>query len=458
MSETKPHTPMATFHIDDRTFEYPVLTGTLGNRSIDISKLYTQSGVTMLDPAFGNTAESVSNITYIDGENGKLLYRGYRVEELAERCRFLEVAYLLIYGDLPNEEQFNRFRDEIRYHTMMPEGMRRQFEGFPQHAHPMAILGSMTGALAVLYSDCLDPKDPDHRKLAIHRAMGKLPTIAAYSYKQSSGQPFMYPRNDLNYVENFLQMMFGTPCETYQVDSVYAEALNVLLILHADHGQNCSTSSVRMVGSSNVDLFSALSAGVCALWGALHGGANEACIRMLEKIEQDGRDLGKYIAKAKDSNDPFRLMGFGHRIYKNHDPRARIIKRIADKVLTRLKIRDPLFDLAMELEEYALKDPYFVERRLYPNVDFYSGIIYKALGIPPQMFTVLFALGRLPGWIAHWLEMHVSPNPRIHRPRQLYRGPGEREFVAMPQRPGAPYTVGPATMGTALDTSVNAES
>ncbi len=457
MSDSTSKKEIATIQLDGKTFEYPILTGTVGNRSIDISKLYGQTGVTMLDPAFGNTAESISNITYIDGENGKLLYRGYRVEELAERCRFLEVAYLLIYGDLPNEEQFNLFRAQIRYHTMLPEGMKRLFEGFPQHAHPMAILGSMTGALAVWYSDCLDPKDPTHRELALHRAMGKLPTIAAYSYKQSSGQPFMYPQNNLNYVENFLQMMFGTPCEPYQIDSVYAEALNVLLILHADHGQNCSTSSVRMVGSSNVDLFSALSAGVCALWGALHGGANEACIRMLERIQEDGRDLGKYIAKAKDSNDPFRLMGFGHRIYKNHDPRARIIKKVADKVLKQLKVRDPLFDLAMELEEYALKDSYFVERKLYPNVDFYSGIIYKALGIPPQMFTVLFALGRLPGWIAHWLEMHMSPNPRIHRPRQLYRGSAERDFQPMNARPGAPYTVGPATTGAALDASVNAE-
>ena len=458
MSDATRKTDMATLRLDDQTLEYPVLTGTLGNRSVDISKLYGQTGVTMLDPAFGNTAESISNITYIDGEHGKLLYRGYRVEELAERCRFLEVAYLLIYGDLPNDEQFEMFREQIRRHTMLPEGMRRQFEGFPQYAQPMAILSSMTGALAIWYSDCLEPKDPAHRELALIRVMGKLPTIAAYSHKQSSGQPLMYPRNDLNYVENFLQMMFGTPCEPYQVDPVYAEALNTLLILHADHGQNCSTSSVRMVGSSNVDLFSALSAGVCALWGALHGGANEACIRMLEQIEQDGRDLGKYIAKAKNSDDSFRLMGFGHRIYKNHDPRARIIKGVADKVLTRLKIRDPLFDLAMELEEYALKDSYFIERKLYPNVDFYSGIIYKALGIPPQMFTVLFAMGRLPGWIAHWLEMHISPNARIHRPRQLYRGSPERNFLPISERPGAPFSVGPATLGASLDGSVNTES
>ncbi len=451
----------AKLTLGEKTYEYPVHRGTEGNRVIDISKLFGETGHITLDPAFGNTAEAVSRITYIDGEKGILRYRGYRIEELAERCDFKEVAYLLIYGELPTPDQLEEFRMNIRRHTLLHEGMKNLFAGFPPDAHPMAILSSVVGALAIYCKDSLNPRDPKQRQLAIYRMLGKMPTIAAFGYKQSIGQPFVYPQNHLTYTQNFLHMMFSVPSERYQMDPDYVDALNLLLILHADHGQNCSTSAVRMVGSSNVNLFSSISAGICALWGALHGGANEACIEMLERILNDNRDLGKYIDKAKNPNDEFRLMGFGHRIYKSYDPRGTIIKEVAHKLLAKHKVQDPLFDLAQEMEEVALTDPYFKERKLYPNVDFYSGIIYRLIGIPKNMFTVLFALGRLPGWIAHWLELHQSPSFRIHRPRQLYLGSAEREFVPLIKRfPPAEARIpsdGQQRPSPANETSVNSE-
>lgn len=422
--------------VDDQTIELPIHIGTEGNRVVDISKLYSSSGLITLDTGFANTGGTISQITYIDGEKGILRYRGYPIEELAERCDFVEVAYLLIYGDLPSADQLEEFRANIRVHTLLHEGMKAIFSGFPPDAHPMAILSSVVGTLAIYCKDALDPLDERQRELAIYHLLAKMPTIAAFGYKQSIGQPFIYPKNHLTYCQNFLHMLFAVPSERYRMDPDFVDALNLLLILHADHGQNCSTSAVRMVGSSNVNLFSAASAGICALWGALHGGANEACINMLEGILADGRNLGKYIDKAKDPNDPFRLMGFGHRVYKNYDPRATIIKAMADRLLAKHSSENPLFELAQELEEIALKDPYFVDRKLYPNVDFYSGIIYRAMHIPKNMFTVLFALGRLPGWIAHWREMHLSPGKRIHRPRQLYNGPAERAFVPLIKRMG----------------------
>lgn len=420
--------------VDGRTFEYPIRVGTEGNRVIDIAKLFADTGYITLDESFANTGGTTSNITYIDGDKGILRYRGYRIEELAERCDVTETAYLLIYGELPTAEQLEEFRANIRVRTLLHEGMKTIFAGFPPDAHPMAILSSVVGALAIYCKEILDPRDPRQRELAIYHMLAKMPTIAAFSYKQSIGQPFIYPENRLTYCQNFLQMMFAVPSERYQMDPSFVDALNLLLILHADHGQNCSTSAVRMVGSSDVNLFSSISAGICALWGTLHGGANEACINTLEMILQDNRNLGKYIDRAKDPNDEFRLMGFGHRVYNNYDPRAKIIKEVCHTLLDKYGVRDPIFELAQELEEVALNDPYFVERKLYANVDFYSGIIYRIMGIPKNMFTGLFALGRLPGWIAHWREMHLAANKRIHRPRQLYTGCGERQFVPLIKR------------------------
>jgi len=436
MSET------AKLQLGDTAYELPLRVGTEGNRVIDISRLFAQTGHITLDEGFGNTAEAVSQITYIDGERGILRYRGYRVEELAERCDFKEVAYLLLYGELPAAEQLEQFRADIRAHTLLHEGMRQIFAGFPPDAHPMAILSSVVGALAIYCKDALDPLDERQRHLAICQMMAKMPTIAAFSYKQSVGQPFVYPQNHLTMCQNFLHMMFAVPSERYQMNDDFVDALNLVLILHADHGQNCSTSAARMVGSSNVNLFSSISAAICALWGALHGGANEACINMLETILEDNRNLGKYVDRAKDPNDSFRLMGFGHRVYKNYDPRAKVIKEVSHRLLAKTAKKDPLFDLALELEELALKDPYFLERKLYPNVDFYSGIIYRLMGIPKNMFTVLFALGRLPGWIAHWREMHLSPTKKIHRPRQLYVGSTERQFQPLIQRMAAARQAG----------------
>nr|WP_068137096.1 citrate synthase [Roseimaritima ulvae] len=420
--------------IEGQDLELPVLEGSEGEVAIDISELRKKSGVITLDEGFVNTGSTTSAITFLDGEKGVLRYRGYPIEELAKHCDFIEICYLLIYGDLPNAEQASCFRSSIREHTLIHEEMRSFYNGFPRDAHPMAILSSVVGALSTFYQDSLDPSDPRQVEVSTHRLLAKLPTIAAYSYKKSNGQPFMYPLNKLDYCENFLQMMFATPTEPYEVDPDFADALRLLLIVHADHEQNCSTSTVRMVGSSNANLFASISAGISALWGPLHGGANEACVSMLEEIVADGGNVQKYVDMAKDKNSTFRLMGFGHRVYKNFDPRAKIIKATCDRLLAKLQLDDPLFEVAQKLEEAALKDEYFVKRKLYPNVDFYSGVIYRALGIPVQMFTVLFAIGRLPGWIAHWHEMHQSPGKRIYRPRQVYTGQTEREFVPLDQR------------------------
>jgi citrate synthase len=423
----------ACLYIDDKRIDLPVLVGTEGEIGIDISALRGLSGAITLDEGFVNTGSTCSAITFLDGEKGVLRYRGYPVETLAQNCDFLEIAYLLIYGDLPNLKQAEQFRNEITNHTMLHEDMKSFYNGFPRDAHPMGILSSVVGALSTFYQDSMDVHDLDQVEISSCRLLAKLPTIAAYSYKKSIGQPFVYPKNSLGYCENFLHMMFSTPAGDYVVDPDFVEALNLLLIVHADHEQNCSTSTVRMVGSSNANLYASISAGICALWGPLHGGANEACVNMLEQIVNDNSNVRKYVDMAKDKQNNFRLMGFGHRVYKNRDPRATIIKSCCDKLLSKLKLSDPLFEVAQKLEEVALSDPYFVERKLYPNVDFYSGVIYRAIGIPIQMFTVLFAIGRLPGWIAHWKEMHAVGS-KINRPRQIYVGASRREFVPIGQR------------------------
>ncbi len=420
--------------LDGKEIELPVVVGTENEHGLDISNLLKQTSHITLDEGFVNTGSTTSAITYLDGDIGILRYRGYPIEEIAEHCDFVETSYLLIYGKLPNATEIANFRESIRRHTMIHEDMRSFYNGFPKDAHPMAILSSVVGALSTFYQDSLDQHDPGQVEVSIHRLLAKLPTIAAYSYKKSFGQPFMYPRNELSYCENFLRLMFAVPTEEYEPDPDFVEALNLLLIVHADHEQNCSTSTVRMVGSSNANLFASISAGICALWGPLHGGANEACVNMLQKIVNDGGNVQKYVDMAKDKSANFRLSGFGHRVYKNYDPRAKIIKKACDKLLAKLHLNDPLFEVAQKLEEVALKDPYFVERKLYPNVDFYSGIIYRAMGLPVQMFTVLFAIGRLPGWIAHWVEMHQSPTKRIGRPRQIYTGPTKRALIPMGQR------------------------
>jgi citrate synthase len=412
----------------------PIVVGTEGERALDISNLRAQSGYVTLDEGYVNTGATTSVITFLDGEKGILRYRGYPIEQLGEHCDFIEVAYLLIYGELPSATQLEEFRQKLRRHTMLHEDMRLFYDGFPRDAHPMAILSSVCGALSTFYQDALKSTNPEQIERSILRLIAKLPTIAAYAYKKSIGQPFVYPRNDLTYCENFLRMMFAVPTEPFEADPDFVEALNLLLIVHADHEQNCSTSTVRMVGSSDANLFASISAGICALWGALHGGANEACVKMLEQILKDGGDVSKYVALAKDKTSNFRLMGFGHRVYKNYDPRAKIVKRACDKLLAKHHINDPIFDIAQQLEEVALKDDYFIEKKLYPNVDFYSGVIYRAIGIPVPMFTVLFAMGRLPGWIAHWLEMRRSPGKKICRPRQIYTGPTERQFVPIDKR------------------------
>lgn len=419
--------------LDDKEIELPVIVGSEGEVGINISNLRAATGAITLDEAYVNTGSTRSAITFLDGEDGVLRYRGYPIEVLAQNCDFLETAYLLIYGELPTREQADGFREDIRNHTMLHEDMKSFYNGFPRDAHPMGILSSVVGALSTFYQDSMDVDDPDQVEVSTHRLIAKLPTIAAYSYKKSIGQPFVYPKNSLSYCENFLHMMFSTPAGDYTADPDFVEALNLLLIVHADHEQNCSTSTVRMVGSSNANLFASISAGIGALWGPLHGGANEACVNMLEQITRDSGNVQKYVNMAKDKQNNFRLMGFGHRVYKNRDPRATIIKSSCDKLLKKLDLKDPLFEVAQELEETALRDPYFVERKLYPNVDFYSGVIYRALGIPVQMFTVLFAIGRLPGWIAHWKEMHADGS-RINRPRQIYTGPVTRDFIPIDQR------------------------
>ncbi len=425
---------VAKLNLGEKQIELPIVVGTENEHAVDISQLRSETGYITLDEGFANTGSAMSAITYLDGERGILRYRGYPIEVLAENCDFVETSYLLLHGELPTASQLDRFRDSLRRHTMLHEDMRSFYNGFPRDAHPMAILSSVVGALSTFYQDSLDPTDPEQVEISIYRLMAKLPTIAAFSYKKSIGQPFIYPQNDLEYCENFLQMMFAVPSEPYELDPDFVQALNLLLIVHADHEQNCSTSTVRMVGSSNANLFASIAAGICALWGPLHGGANQACVEMLERIIADGGNVQKYVDMAKDRNSGFRLMGFGHRVYKNYDPRATIIKQMCDKLLKKLGRSDPIFEVAQQLEEVALSDPYFVERKLYPNVDFYSGVIYRAIGIPVQMFTVLFAIGRLPGWISHWKEMHASPNKRIYRPRQIYTGPNEREFVPIEQR------------------------
>jgi citrate synthase len=425
---------LAKLRVGGEELDLPVIVGTEDERAIDVSELRARTGHITLDEGYVNTGSTTSSITFLDGERGILRYRGYPIEVLAERCDFVEVSYLLIYGELPNAEQLQRFRSALRRHTMLHEDMRSFYNGFPRDAHPMAILGSVVGALSTFYQDSLNPRDPKQVEISVHRLMAKLPTIAAYSYKKSIGQPLVYPQNDLSYCQNFLRMMFAVPSEPYNIDPDFVDALNLLLIVHADHEQNCSTSTVRMVGSSDANLFASISAGICALWGPLHGGANQACVEQLERIRAEGDGVGKYVDLAKRRDSGFRLMGFGHRVYKNYDPRAAIIKKTCDKLLKKRQIDDPIFDVAKELEAVALSDPYFVERKLYPNVDFYSGIIYRAMGIPVQMFTVLFAMGRLPGWIAHWSEMHSSPKKKIARPRQVYTGPQERTFVTVDKR------------------------
>lgn len=426
--------PAARLTLEDKSFEFPVIQGTENEKAIDISALLKNTGYVTLDEGYVNTGATTSDITFLDGDKGVLRYRGYPIEELAVHCDFVEVSYLLIYGELPDKSQLEDFKENIRRHTMLHEDMRSFYNGFPRDAHPMAILSSVVGALSTFYQDSLDVHNPDQISISIHRLMAKLPTIAAYSFKKHTGQPFIYPQNSLGYCENFLRMMFAVPSEPYEPDADFVSALNLLLVVHADHEQNCSTSTVRMVGSSNANLFASISAGICALWGPLHGGANEACVQMLQQIADDGGNVKKYVDMAKDKKSNFRLMGFGHRVYKNYDPRAKIIKAACDRLLAKLHLKDPLFDVAQQLEEVALKDPYFVERKLYPNVDFYSGVIYRAMGIPEQMFTVLFAMGRLPGWIAHWLEMHRSPGKKICRPRQIYTGPTIRPFVPLGKR------------------------
>jgi len=420
--------------LDGKTYELPIFTGSEGEKAIDISKLRDLSGYVTLDFGYKNTGATTSAITFLDGEEGILQYRGYPIEQLAEKASFIEVSYLLLFGELPNKQQLDEFEGNIRYHSLVHEDMKRFFEHYPANAHPMGILSAMVNSLSTFYPKSQDPHRPQHEVLrTIYRLIAKMPTLAAISYKNNLGHPYMYPDNKLGYVENFLHMMFALPTEDYKVDPVVAEALNTLLILHADHEQNCSTSTVRIVGSSQSNLYSSVSAGIAALWGPLHGGANQEVIEMLETIRNDGGDIQKWVNKAKDKNDPFRLFGFGHRVYKNFDPRARIIKKSCDDVLAKLGVKDPVLEIAKQLEEIALKDDYFVERKLYPNVDFYSGIIYRAIGIPTRMFTVMFALGRLPGWIAQWKEMVENKEP-IGRPRQIYTGATKRDYVALKDR------------------------
>ncbi len=415
-------------------YEYPVVDATVGNAGFDISKLLSQTGLTTLDNGFGNTAACKSAITYIDGDQGILRYRGYPIEQLAERGTFLETAYLLINGELPNTNQLSVFQHDISQHTLLHEDVKRFYQGFPRDAHPMAMLSSVVSALSTFYQDSHNPFDAEQRQLSSVRLLAKLPTIAAYAFKKSQGHPFVYPRNDLGYVENFLRMTFAVPAEDYELNPVVVSALEKLLILHADHEQNCSTSTVRLVGSSQANLFASISAGINALWGPLHGGANQAVLEMLTKIKQDGGDVDAFIRKVKNKEDGVKLMGFGHRVYKSFDPRAQIIKGAAHDVLAQLGKADELLDIALKLEEHALTDDYFISRKLYPNVDFYTGLIYRAMGFPTSMFTVLFALGRLPGWIAHWQEMITDSSNRIGRPRQIYTGEVIREFVPIEAR------------------------
>jgi citrate synthase len=432
--KVRPSVDAAELRLGEQVLELPVGQATEGQSAIDISALLKDAHVTTLDYGFANTAATRSAITFLDGEAGILRYRGYPIEELAERSTFLETAYLLIYGELPSSRQLEDWTTSIRRHTLLHEEFRRFFDGFPMDAHPMGILASAVAALSTFYQGSENPADPDDVEISSIRLIAKMPTIAAYAYKKSIGQPFTYPDNSLDYESNFLKMMFAVPAEPYVGDPDVARALRVLLILHADHEQNCSTSTVRLVGSSHANLYASISAGIAALWGPLHGGANQEVLEMLQAIDADGGDVSKAVDRAKDKNDPFRLMGFGHRVYKNYDPRAQIIKSAADTILAKAGVHDRLLDIARELESVALSDPYFIDHKLYPNVDFYSGLIYRALGFPVGMFTVLFAIGRLPGWIAQWREMMTDPSSRIGRPRQLYIGHGQRPYVPIAER------------------------
>ncbi|CRK53639.1 citrate synthase [Rhodococcus sp. RD6.2] len=429
--------------VDDTTptLSYPggahsmsIAKATEGNDGIELGKLLSATGYTTLDPGFVNTASTKSAITYIDGDKGILRYRGYPIEQLAENSTFIEVSYLLIYGELPTTDELAAFTTRIQRHTLLHEDLKRFFDGFPRNAHPMPVLSSAVNALSAYYQDSLDPDDPEQVELSTTRLLAKMPTIAAYAYKKSVGQPFLYPDNSLSLVENFLRMTFGFPAEPYEVDPEIAKALDMLLILHADHEQNCSTSTVRMVGSSDANLFTSVSAGINALWGPLHGGANQAVLEMLDEIKASGGDVKEFVRKVKNKEDGVKLMGFGHRVYRNYDPRAALVKKAADTILSKLGGDDELLDIAKALEEAALTDEYFIERKLYPNVDFYTGLIYRAMGFPTRMFTVLFAMGRLPGWIAHWREMHEDPATKIGRPRQIYTGYTERNFVDLGSR------------------------
>ena len=434
MSETTAPTSAVTLNHDGGHLDLPLIPATEGPGAIEVKNLLAKTGLTTLDPGFMNTASCSSSITYIDGDAGILRYRGYPIEELAEKSNFVEVSYLLIYGELPTPAQYQNFAERISRHTLLHEDLRRFFDGFPRDAHPMPVLSSAVSALSTFYQDSLDPFDEPNVELSTVRLLAKLPTIAAYAYKKSSGQPFLYPDNSLGLVENFLRMTFGLPAEPYQVDPDLAKALDLLFVLHADHEQNCSTSTVRLVGSSEANLFASVAAGINALFGPLHGGANAAVLDMLNEIKADGGDVGAFVRRVKEKQAGVRLMGFGHRVYKNYNPRAKIVKRTADTVLGKLGVKDPLLDIALALEEAALSDDYFIERKLYPNVDFYTGLIYRAMGFPTGFFTVLFALGRLPGWIAHYREMINDPATKIGRPRQVYTGQTQRSFVEIDER------------------------
>jgi len=426
-------TEKAEIKIGGQTLEVPVIVGTENEKGIDIATLRAKTGVVTLDPAFVNTAATKSAITFLDGEQGILRYRGIPIEQLAERSNFVETAHLLIHGNLPTEAELNKFRGLLTRHSLIHEDLKHVFDGFPSSAHPMAVLSSMMCTLSTYYPEELDPTNTEQLDIMIARLISKVRTIAAYAYKKSIGQPMVYPRNDLRYAGNFLNMMFSVPSEPYEVDPEVEKAMNLLFILHADHEQNCSTSTVRLVGSSRANIFASMAAGILALWGPLHGGANQEVVEMLEQIRKDGGGVQKFIDLAKDKNSGFKLMGFGHRVYKNYDPRAVLIKAAADKILSKRGV-DPLLAIALRLEEAALKDPYFVDRKLYPNVDFYSGLIYRSIGFPTNMFTVMFALGRLPGWIAHWKEMTDAPGTKIGRPRQIYTGATIRNYVPLEER------------------------
>jgi citrate synthase len=418
----------------DKEYELPVIEGTEGELGIDITQLRAKTGLITLDSGYMNTGACQSAITFLDGERGILRYRGIPIEDLAGHSNFVEASFLLIYGRLPTLKELVRFTTALTRHTMIHEDMRRFYDGFPRDAHPMAILSSAVATLSTFYQDSSELSNPEHMELSIYRLLAKLPTIAAFAYKKSIGQPFVYPTNSLDYSSNFLKMMFGVPAEDYQADPEIARALDLLLILHADHEQNCSTSTVRLVGSSRANLYASVSAGISALWGPLHGGANQEVVEMLQAIRSSGGNVRSFVDKVKNKDTGVRLFGFGHRVYKNFDPRAKIIKRSCDSVLTRLGIRDPLLDIAKQLEEAALADDYFISRKLYPNVDFYSGIIYRAIGIPLNMFTVMFAIGRVPGWIAQWKEMLESPGAKIGRPRQIYTGAKQRRYIPVGER------------------------